>query len=600
MAISSLQSKPVTWTSVVAVTAALYFAREVFIPIALALLLSFLLVPLVTRLRHLGWAKVPAIITVVVSAFTAILLLGALVTFQLYDLAQSLPSYKDNIQAKLKTFRNSGDGILSETKKMFLEPETNEIAGAEINSLHPNRPENSKPIPVEMHAAPRTSYEMIKEVLGSLLNPLATTGIVVVFVIFMLFQREDLRDRFLRLLGSHQLNLTTQALDDAATRVSRFLLMQLLVNTLYGIPIGVGLYFIGIPNALVWGILAALLRFIPYVGPVCASVLPIALAFAVDSGWSMPIMTITLFVVLELVSNNLIEPWLYGSRTGISSFAVVVAAVFWTWLWGPIGLLLATPLTVCLAVLGRYVPSLGFLHIILGDEPVLSEGARFYQRLLAGDSDEASEIAESILKKHNLEYVYDSVILSALSMAELERHQRNLDEDREKYLLHSTREIVEDLGDAGNGLLSFTEDEGVDEREASVLCLPANDEADELCCLMLVQLLRKRGVRAKVISSKALLNERLQTIRESGVSTICVSALPPSTVRQARLFCKRIRAEFPDLTIIMGVWTEKLDQAEIRGRFPADLINHFSTSLSEAVEIIHPLASTPQRVLVSA
>ncbi len=407
--------RAVTIVATLLVAAVLYVARDVFIPFALALLLSFLLAPLVTILQRLRIPKVPSVIVVVSFAAAIIASIAWLVSTQLYDV-------------KLKAIKPSGIGVFGKTSRMIKET-GEELSRAAKESPDAERADAAKPIPVEVHAPQPTSLEIMHRVLGTVVNPLTTAGIVAIFVIFMLIYMEDMRDRFLRLMGMAKLNVTTQALDDAAARVSRFILMNLVVNVSYGIPIGIGLYVIGVPNAILWGLLATLLRFIPYVGPWVAASFPVALAFAVDPGWTMFVATVALFIVVELISNNAIEPWLYGSSTGLSPIAVIVAAVFWTWLWGPVGLFLSTPLTVCLAVIGRYFPQLDFFYILLADEPVLPIETRFYQRLVARDPEDAATLVKDFLKERPLAAVYDEVILPALSMAEAGRQQGTLREE---------------------------------------------------------------------------------------------------------------------------------------------------------------------------
>jgi predicted PurR-regulated permease PerM len=567
-------------------------------PIALAILLSFFLSPVVVRLRRLGWSKTPAVIAVALGAFLIIVLFGGVLAFQLTDLTQALPRYKENVQAKLRTITSSSRGKVRQVMdaidvaRLDTLPEgaTNGPSGARVGKTPAE-----KPIPVEMHEPATTPMKVVQSVLGNLLNPLLTAAIVVVFVLLMLVAREDLRNRLLRLLGSSRLNISTQALDETAHRVSRYLLMQLLVNTGYGILVGLGLYLIGVPDALGWGILATLLRFIPYLGPIFSAVLPISLAVAVDPGWTKPILTLALFVVIEPLISHLVEPWLYGSTAGISPFAVIVAALFWTWLWGPVGLLLATPMTVCLAVLGRYVPQLEFLHIVLSDERALPIEARFYQRLLANDEDEAAEVAEEALKSHSPDFLYDTVMIPALSLAANDRNQGSLDASRFKYILDTTRQIVDELDLAAAGT-DEPKTNASPESRVSVLCIPAKDEADEICGTMLVRLLRANNIPARSVSASLLANERLQQVRRSGVSIVCVSALPPSALRQARLFCKRLRSEFPDLRIMVGVWTATPDLPHIHSRLPAALVNQVATSLPEAVRILQALAANEPAV----
>ena len=337
------------------VAAILYFAKSVFIPIALALLLTFLLTPLVLRLQRWKFPKAIAIITAATFAFAIIAFMTWLVTTQLIALAGQLPQYEQNLHAKIRKLRvtqqpdvfgRAATMIKDIGKDLELAPER----------IDPERGTREKPLTVEVKAPKPTALQTARRALGPLLGPAATGGIVIILVLAMLFKREDLRDRFIKVISGGQLNRATEAVDDTARRISRYLLMQLVVNVTYGVPIGVGLYFIGVPNALLWGVLATVLRFIPYLGPWIAAAFPLALAFAVDPGWTKLVLTLVLFVVIELVSNNLVEPWLYGASTGISPVAVIGGALFWTWLWGPVGLFLCTPLTVCLVVMGKYVP----------------------------------------------------------------------------------------------------------------------------------------------------------------------------------------------------------------------------------------------------
>ena len=600
-------SRITTLAALVIVVTALYFAREVFIPFALAVLLSFMLAPLVIRLRHWGLGRVPAVLAVV--GLSVALMAGPawLVTIQLYDLANKLPDYQLTIQTKLRSFKAPGEGIVEKASRMFRETkkELNQSAKSPDSSGEPEKsptasPEAATPIPVEVHEREPTSWQLMRGLLGSIWHPLATAGIVLIFVVFMLVHREDLRDRVLRLVGLGRLSLTTQALDDAAGRVSRYLLMQLVVNVTYGVPLGIGLYLIGVPNAFLWGLMATLLRFIPYVGPWIAAIFPLALAFAVDPGWSMLLLSGGLFVVLELLSNNVVEPWLYGSSTGVSPVAIIVAAVFWTWLWGPVGLLLSTPLTVCLVVLGRYVARLEFLSILLGDEPVLTEEARLYQRMVAKDPDEAFELAQDYLQQHSLLEFYEQVVIPALILAEQDRERGVLDEDKQSHIWQNIRELVEDLADhkdatdrtasekdapASEEKRSFPEPEHL-----SVLCIPARNEADEIAAMILAQLLHRRGVGAKPLSATALTGEHLEELKENGLDLVCVSKVAAPGIRAVRYLCKRLRNNFPNLKIIVGLWGSDEDQTALRERLALPPTDTVIRTLSEAIEHITPVS----------
>ena len=394
----------------VVVIGALYFGRDVFVPLALAGLLSFALAPLIAALRRRGLPRTPAVLTVVILAFLSIFVFGFVVAGQVSELGASLPRYEYNIREKVRSLQSSAPGggfverageVLRDLRKDIEEATE---APAEEEGTSPLEPEavEPEPIPVQIRQPDPTPLQLLQTIVGPLIEPLATTGIVIVFVVFMLLQREDLRDRFIRLFGTSDLHRTTQALGDAAERVGRYLLMQLVVNVAVGIPIGIGLWLIGVPNPVLWGMLSIVLRFVPFIGPVIAAAFPLALSVAVDPGWTMLLWTAALFIVLELISGNILEPWLYGASTGLSSIAILAAAIFWTWLWGPVGLLLSTPLTVCLVVLGRHVHQFGFLNVLLGSEPVLEPAESLYQRLLAGDPDEATERAEEYLKTHSI------------------------------------------------------------------------------------------------------------------------------------------------------------------------------------------------------
>ena len=403
----------------VVVVGALYLGSDILIPLALAILLSFMLAPIVIRLRRWGLGRIPSVLAVVVLLFIALLGLGSIVG------EPGRPIWPRTCRATNGTCAPRSAICASPCRAAASSSAPRTCCGISARSWKKATEATARPRARRRGRArragrsrcwcrcsePATPLQTLREVGGPLVEPIATAGLVVVFVIFMLLQREDLRDRIIRLVGAGDVARTTEAMNDAAKRISRYLLMQLVINVLYGIPVGVGLYFIGVPNPILWGLLATVLRFIPYLGPVIAALFPIALSFAVAPGWTLPLLTIALFVTLELFSNNVLEPWLYGSSTGLSPVAVLVAAVFWTTLWGPVGLLLSTPLTVCLVVLGRHVPQLAFFDVLLGDEPALPPELKFYQRLLARDPEEATELAEEYLEDEPLEKLYDSVII---------------------------------------------------------------------------------------------------------------------------------------------------------------------------------------------
>jgi len=436
----------------------------------------------------------------------------------------------------------------------------------------------------------------LRDLATPFLAPLGRAGIVVIFTVFMLFKREDLRNRLLRLVGLGQLNLMTQALDDAAGRVSRYILMQFLVNAGFGSLFGFGLYLIGVPYPALWGVVAGILRIVPYVGTLVAATLPIALSLAVFDGWLRPLLVFLLVAGLELIISNFVEPWLYGAHVGISPLALLVTAVFWTVLWGPAGLILSTPLTVCVVVLGRYVPQLSFLHILLGDEPVLAAEAQLYQRLLAMDQLEAHTIVDQFLKGRPLVELYDSVLLPALSMAEQDRHKGAIDAAREEFLFLSINEMIAEFSEYQLADSSSEEEDSTSMPDlakhvnARILCLPAHDRADEITAAMLAQLLEQEGLAAlafPIVGPSP--NEWIPLIEAGGSDVVCISALPPYAFAPARAMCKQIRERFPKLKMVVCVWGFSGDTHKAKARFERTQPDRLSTSLAEAVEHVQEL-----------
>jgi predicted PurR-regulated permease PerM len=567
---------------------ALYLGREVLIPIALALLLSFLLAPLMVRLQRWGLGKIFAALLVVALSFSGLIFICWAGFGQAYNLSLELPAYRHNISTKLRSLAPSGLSHLGETQRMLGEV-TGELVAqnqAQKSKISPKSEElpgssSQRPIAVEVRQPDPTPLEFLKKTAGSVLRPLATAFIVLVFVIFMLLGREDLRDRVLRLAGSSRLYLTTQALDDAARRVSRYLVMQLAVNAMYGTLVGVGLLLIGVPHPLVWAVLATLLRFIPYLGPWIAAAGPALLAIGVAPGWSKFALTLGLYAVLELVAANIVEPFLYGSSTGISAIAILVAAVFWTWLWGPIGLLLSTPLTVCVVVVGRYVPHLEFLGILFGDEPALSSAQRFYQRMIAMNAEDAAQLTEQLLKDQSVVDVYDNVIIPAMSLAEEGRHAGFLDSATEVYFLENTRELVDEIGSEVSGPEK-------NRSAAKVICLPAKDAADELACQMFAQLLP--GIEVQVMPLGISTDDLFQAICTARPDVVCISGVPPQATRHVAVRCRHLRRLCPDITIMAAVWSDA-DLTSVRSRIPVSEANHVVCTLKQAIDYISDVAN---------
>lgn len=540
------------------VVATLYLGSDILVPIALAVLLTFVLAPIVSRLERLRLGRVPSVLAVVVLVFAGIAGFGTVVGGQIADLADNLPNYQRNLHAKLDSLRSSAasagnGGVVKQATEAFrdlkqgLEQVTGDTPPATTNPTLPAPGAAREPVPVRIEQGGSDALTIIGDVLGPAMAPVATAGMVLVFTIFMLLQREDLRDRLIRLAGSGDLSRTTEAMNDAGERVSRYLLMQCVVNVTYGLPIGIGLWLLGVPNPLLWGLLATVLRFIPFLGPVIAAAFPIMLSFAVDTGWTLPLLCVALFVGVELFSNNVVEPWLYGSATGLSSLAIIVAAVFWTTLWGPVGLLLATPLTVCLVVLGRHVPQLHFLEVMLGDRPVLPDEAKLYQRLLARDPIEAMEIAEEKMNGGGLVDAGHGLLLPALSLAEQDRQRNRLNPEGRQAVAEGMTALLDEMMEASPPAAEDT---------PLVLCVGARNDLDEAAAALLAHLLRPRGLRADVLPCEKVSVRSIAALAPTGVSAVVLSYLNPSALSHARRLVRRLRLHFgPNVPILLCLWS---------------------------------------------
>jgi AI-2E family transporter len=525
---------------------------------------------------------------------------------QLVDVANQLPFYRQNIQAKIHAFHLPVTGQLGQAAESVKEI-GRELTGPGTAPAAPllkgqNRkqpggtPPSTSPVPVRVVPAPDSGWTQLRDLGTPALAPFGRAGIVAIFTVFMLIKREDLRNRLLRLVGLGQLNRMTQALDDAAGRVSRYLLLQFLVNAGFGALFGFGLYWIGVPNATLWGVVAGILRIVPYVGTLIAATLPIALSLAVFDGWLKPLLVFLLVAGLELIVANFVEPWLYGVHVGLSSLALLVTAVFWTVLWGPAGLILSTPLTVCVVVLGRYVPNLSFLHILLGDEPVLASEAQLYQRLLAMDQLEAHSIVGNFLQGKPLVELYDSVLIPALSMAEQDRHKGAIDVAHEEFLFLSITEMIVEFSEYELEDTSSEPDaapipDAGQHPDARIICLPAHDRADEVTATMLSQLLEREGfvTLSFPFVGSASPNEWLRTIEAGWNDVVCISALPPYAFAPARAMCKKIREQFPKLKVVVCVWGFSGDVQKAKARFARTQPDRLSTSLGEALEHVGQL-----------
>ena len=548
-----------------AVVAGLYLAREVLIPLALAVLFSFLLAPIARRLEALHLGRPLSTVAVVTLFVLGLAGVGWAAGNQMLNLIGKLPEYRQHIAHKLDALRSPPkDGDLGKAAKAIKQLEKDIKPG-------PKPPAEPQATQSKIGPLPTTPLELI----GALGLPLLTLAgmalAVIVITALILLQRDDLRERLMRLVGEGHIHLTTQAMEDAAGRVSRYLLTQLVVNICYGLPLAVAFYFIGLPNALLWGLLATVLRFIPYLGAPIAASLPIILAFAISDGWSTVAWTAGAIAVMELIIAYGVEPFLYGATTGLSPIAIVFSAIFWTWLWGPIGLLLATPMTVCLAVAGRHVPQLGFLNVLLGVEPVLPEEVRLYQRLLAFEYDEAFELADKHAREHGLADAFEALLLPAMFLAKRDRLRGRLDSEREGFVFDSLQRAVEDL--------EAPENRDRSPQAVSACIVPAHDQADYLAGLMLARLLPGADVLPKDI----LASEMLERVERDCRGVVIVSAMPPSAASNAAYVAKRLHARFPDRRIAVALWTARGNLERIASRLKVSGATEVLTTFTDAV-----------------
>lgn len=618
----ALLSAVATAILTVIIISMLYFGRDIFVPVALAILLSFVLAPLVGILQRIHVPRGLSVVSVVVVAFMLIFAIGSLLAAQLTQLAGDLPRYQSTISEKIQAFRDTkaGRGTLERASDMLKDlskelDKPKDAPSARSPGMIAGSNTSAPPVPVEVRQPDPGALESLRTLISPLIHPLATTGIIIIFVVFILIQREDLRNRFIRLAGSSDLQRTTAALDDAASRLSKLFLTQLILNGAFGVVIGTGLWLIGIPSAILWGILAAALRFVPYVGAVIAAAFPVALAVAIDPGWSMLLWTLALFLVVEPLVGHVVEPMVYGRSTGLSPVAVVASATFWTALWGPIGLVLATPLTICLVVLGRHVERLEFLDVMFGDRPALSPPEIFYQRMLAGDPTEAAEKAEEFLKERSLASYYDEVALKGLQLAQADADRNALDQERLTKIRDAVSEFAADLADqddrpptrsrsttdaeassavegvaenAANEHLPYLRKEALPpdwQGEHPVLCVAGRTLIDEAAAIMLAQISTEHGLAARVEGAASLSTTNVFRLDTTGVAIVCLVYLDARAAAHMRYSVRRLRRKLPKATIILGCWVKDIDPAALellREGAKADLV---ATSIGEAVRL---------------
>ncbi len=639
--------------AVITAITALYVAKAILLPLALAILLSFLLTPLADRLERWRIPRIPAVLTVVAISFVFLGSLGWVVTNQLVQLSVELPEHKKELLTKIKSLRpnsptmtkvsdtltdlrneiTQGAATDSETKsksdegtdtaKKGHEPSANSQVSVESHSTPPGshestansdesknaerRKKNDQAVSVRVVELPPSPFTQIQDWLGPLVPPLTMAGLVVVLVLFLLVDRENQRSRLVQLFGRSHMHATAEAMHDASARVGRYLRTLFLLNAGYGLAVALGLWAIGVPGAIMWGVLGFSLRFLPYIGPWIAAALPIMISIASTAGWTQPMLVLGLYIIIELISNNIVEPLVYGSTTGISTVGVIISAIFWTWLWGPIGLILSMPMTVCLLVAARYVPQLKFITTLLADRPPASPGERVYQRLLAFDDREPTKLAHNFLKESSLAKLYDDVLIPALVMAEQDRHADLLNDDQAEFVLEATEDLIDEVGEAdrhkqqtqqaheaqpeaaaGGEVVS-----GPVSEPARVLCIPLRDEADELVARMLSHLLTAEGLQAEVGAAESLTGEVVDRVAASDSDVVVISVLPPIAPRDSRLLWKRLRSRYPNLPIVVGFWTAVNDKDALAEPVE-DSASRVVTTMAEAVAVVRGMAAQVQ------
>jgi predicted PurR-regulated permease PerM len=593
----------------VVVVTALYLAREVLVPITLAVLLSFVLAPLVALLRRIHVPRVVAVLLSVVTSLGIILALGGLLGMQMAQLATDLPRYQTTIESKIRVVQSLTIGEMSQVMDRL---------GRQMPAAPPapsqGAPSTAKPTPVQVVEPPLSPLTLAERVLAPVLSPLATIGITFMVAIFVLLQQDDLRDRLIRLFGSSDLHRTTLAMDDAGRRLSRYFLTQLGINVGFGAVVFGGLLLIGVPSPALWAVLGTLLRFVPYIGTWIAGLLPLALAAAVDPGWSMAIATLVLYGITELLAGQVVEPFLYGHSTGLSPVSVVVAAIFWSWLWGPIGLILSTPLTLCLVVLGRHVPRLEFLDVMLGDRPALTPVESFYQRILAGDADEALDQAEAILRDRPLSAYYDEVAIRGIQLATIDIARGALPPERVGQVAETLLELITDLAGhvdkqpVANHLdlqpVAADPEEEIPNKPVAgpdfqpdgsgppwgtahpVLCISGRGPLDDAASAMLAQLLGKHGIGARAVPHATVARSAIGALDPNTIAMVCVCYVEISgSPSHLRYLLRRLRQQLPDIPIMVGLWSageQVLHDERLRRAIGADLT---AASLTDAVNL---------------
>ena len=597
----------ITFILVLLVIACLAWAKPVILPAAVAILLAFVLNPFVAALDRRGVPRIPAVFAVVLVAGTVLGTVGWILASQMVQFLNELPSYQDNVTHRVQELKASSKNSIVAKVEDFIEnvtaAATSPIQESAKETLDRANRKAAKTLGGSGGAKQPQSVMIVNPdsstaqlgpwvtTADTLFEFLASAGLVAVLVIYVLINREDIRNRLLRLIGEGHMTLTTKALDDAAQGLSGYLLAQLMINASFGVVVGAGVWLVGLPYPLLWAVCSTFLRYIPFVGPWIALLFPLTLSLALATGWTKPLIIVAIFVAFELAANLALEPLLYGQRMGVSPAPLLIAIAFWSWLWGAMGLVLAVPLTVCLVVMGKHVPALKFFDIILGDEPALSVDVQFYQRLLAHDQDEALEIIHARLQEMALDQVFDEIVVPALISARTDFEMEALSESEVASVLEMIRELVEEVGAAqGDANSQPSETNAVKPSKLMILGCAARDAADETALAMLQQILDPIVCRMEIVSTDRLVSEVVEMVAEERPSIVCIASLPPGGLAHTRLMCKRLRNRYPTLKIVVGRWGLQSNVERNREQLITAGSDQFAASLREARTQLQQLA----------
>jgi predicted PurR-regulated permease PerM len=583
MAMADGRFRPLIFAGILAfAVVCLAVAKEILIPVAVAMLLTFVLAPVVRMLEHRRLPHVAAVALTVVLAFSAMGGVAYVLALQVTTLAADLPKYEGTIKRKIREVRRAGKGGTIEKAQSTVKEVIGELQKDDDGKAR-------KPMPVVVEGQAPTGIAGLKASLGELVESLAGVGLVIVLVMFMLFERQRLLDRLIRLGGYRRTSLTTKILTDAGERISRYLAMQSMINAGFGISIGIGLFFIGVPYALLFGVLAAALRFVPYVGAWMAASLPLVMSLAVFDGWREPLLVLAVFAGVELIIYLLIEPFLLGHSAGVSPLALLITLAFWTWLWGPVGLVVGTPLTVCLLTLGRHVPGMEFLVVLFGDEPVVTPDVALYQRLLKADEDEAQQVLEEFAKAHPADAVYDQVLMPALCRMRADAVRGAITADEARTITRGIDQILDQLDVSALPAAAARDQAPVATPPPATLHVvgcAARDDVDAAALRILASRLAVDGVTVAALPATLLVAEVVDRVSALSPSVAVVTTLAPGGLAQSRHLVKRLRQALSELTIVAVRWGPRDGLEEARTQLLAAGANDFAATLGEARERI--------------